>query len=126
MDRKLLHSSRFQGGSFFGILPFVILTQHEELMKLRRAWMSFIFILPSFAVVIMLLSLLLVSLPEKTIALFLSEESSFRGYLIASLVESVTLISGFVAFPMVKILLENRAGIIQVALFISILMMVGW
>ncbi|WP_258006265.1 hypothetical protein [Mesotoga sp. B105.6.4] len=45
--------------------------------------------------------------------------------MIASAVESITLIPGFVAFPTVAILVDNGAGITQIALFISTLMMVG-
>ena len=45
--------------------------------------------------------------------------------LIASAVGSITLIPCFVAFPTVAMLLDNGAGITQIALFISTLMMVG-
>jgi hypothetical protein len=38
---------------------------------------------------------------------------------------SVTLIPGFAAFPMAKMLLDNGAGIVQVGVLISTLMMVG-
>ena len=45
--------------------------------------------------------------------------------LMASLVGSVTLIPGFVAFPLASVLLKNGAGFMQIAVFISTLMMVG-
>lgn len=47
------------------------------------------------------------------------------GYFIASVVGAVTLIPGFVALPMAKLLLEHGAGVAQMAVFISTLMMVG-
>lgn len=56
---------------------------------------------------------------------FLGEKSGFLGYFIASVVGAVTLIPGFVALPMAKLLLEHGAGVAQMAVFISTLMMVG-
>lgn len=97
----------------------------KTIQALRQAYRGFLFILPPFAVVIFLISLLLTVLPEKTIATFIGEGSGFVGYFIASLAGSITLIPGFVAFPMAKMLLENGAGIAQMAVFISTLMMVG-
>jgi uncharacterized membrane protein YraQ (UPF0718 family) len=45
--------------------------------------------------------------------------------MISAGIGSITLIPGFIAFPLAKILLENGAGISQIAAFISTLMMVG-
>jgi len=97
----------------------------KTVQALWRAYRSFVSILPAFAMIILLLSLLLVFLPEKTIAMFLGDKSGFLGYFIASIAGSITLIPGFVAFPMAKMLLENGAGMAQMAVFISTLMMVG-
>ena len=43
----------------------------------------------------------------------------------ASLVGAVTLIPAFVAFPTAKILLDAGAGVLQIGVFVSTLMMVG-
>lgn len=43
----------------------------------------------------------------------------------AGIIGSITLIPGFVAFPLASALLENGAGFMQIAVFISTLMMVG-
>lgn len=92
---------------------------------LRRAWRSFLSILPPFLVVLFTLALSIALLPEKTIATFLGERSGFLGYLIASVVGAITLVPGFVAFPMARVLLNQGAGVAQMAVFISTLMMVG-
>ncbi len=92
---------------------------------LRQAWKSFLGILPPFAFLILLLSLVVVFLPQEAVARFLGEKSGFLGYFIASVVGAVTLIPGFVALPMAKLLLEHGAGVAQMAVFISTLMMVG-
>jgi len=97
----------------------------RTILALKKAWKSFAGILPPFLTVIFLISLVIVFLPERSIAAFLGEQSGFPGYLIASLVGAITLIPGFVAFPMAKMLLDQGAGIAQMAVFISTLMMVG-
>lgn len=94
-------------------------------VALLKAWKSFIVLLPPFLTIIFLLGFLVVFIPEKTIALYIGEKSGLLGFLISSFVGAITLIPGFVAFPMAKMLLDNGAGIAQMAVFISTLMMVG-
>ena len=43
----------------------------------------------------------------------------------AAIIGSVTLVPGFVAFPLAAVLIESGAGLMQIAVFISTLMMVG-
>jgi len=45
--------------------------------------------------------------------------------LIAAILGSITLIPAFIAFPLAAALLHNGAGYMQIAAFISTLMMVG-
>ena len=55
----------------------------------------------------------------------LGADSGFGGMVTAALIGSITLIPGFIAFPLAKAVLDMGAGIMQVAVFISTLMMVG-
>jgi len=55
----------------------------------------------------------------------LSEDSGVLGILFSSLVGSITLIPGFVAFPLAQKVLDAGAEYTQVATFVSALMMVG-
>lgn len=75
--------------------------------------------------VILLVALALTALPPAVLSRLVGEESGFLGVFLASVAGSVTLIPGFAAFPMAKMLLENGAGIIQVGVLVSTLMMVG-
>jgi uncharacterized membrane protein YraQ (UPF0718 family) len=43
----------------------------------------------------------------------------------ASILGSITLIPGFIAFPLAAALLKSGAGYMQIAAFVSTLMMVG-
>ena len=47
------------------------------------------------------------------------------GVIMAAFIGAITLIPGFVAFPLASALLQNGAGITQIAAFVSTLMMVG-
>ena len=47
------------------------------------------------------------------------------GVVAAAAVGAITLIPGFVAFPLAAALLHNGAGYMQIAAFVSSLMMVG-
>ncbi|MDW2800189.1 hypothetical protein RZO55_21695 [Clostridium boliviensis] len=47
------------------------------------------------------------------------------GVAIAAVVGAITLIPGFVAFPMAALLLQGGAGFMQIGAFVSSLMMVG-
>ena len=57
--------------------------------------------------------------------MLLGEKSGAWGLLAASVLGSVTLIPGFVAFPLAAALLQNGAGYMQIAAFVSTLTMVG-
>lgn len=93
---------------------------------LKKSWIAFENILPAFMFILLLLlgaSMAVIS-PESIHAL-LGENSGAVGMFVAAAIGSITLIPGFIAFPMAKTVLEMGAGIMQVAVFVSTLMMVG-
>ena len=100
-------------------------SRKKTLLALKKAWKSFEKILPELIAIMLFVGLLIALLDPGTISALLGDNSGFLGLLIASVVGSITLIPGFVAFPMAAMLLNNGAGITQIALFISTLMMVG-
>lgn len=94
-------------------------------MALKKAWKAFENILPEFLGVIMLVGVLLALLNPQVISKIIGKESGVFGIILASLVGSITLIPGFVAFPTAAMLLQNGAGFMQIGAFLSTLMMVG-
>ncbi|MCR4442003.1 MAG: permease [Peptococcaceae bacterium] len=92
---------------------------------LIKAWKAFANILPDFAVVLALIGIMLTYLSPETIAALIGQESGIAGMILSSLVGSATLIPGFVAFPLAASLLKQGAGVMQIAVFVSTLMMVG-
>ncbi|MGD9473884.1 MAG: permease [Eubacteriaceae bacterium] len=94
-------------------------------MALKKAWKAFENILPEFLVVILLVGLLLAVMNQEVISNIIGEKSGWLGVILAAVTGSITLIPGFVAFPMTALLLEGGAGYMQIGAFISALMMVG-
>lgn len=94
-------------------------------MALKKAWKSFENILPQFLAILVIIGLAFAILSPETITRLLGANSGVWGVLVASLIGSITLIPGFVAFPMAAALLKSGAGYMQIAAFVSTLMMVG-
>ncbi len=92
---------------------------------LKKAWKSFENILPQLLFILILIGILLALLSPSTISKVIGQQSGWLGIVIASIIGSITLIPGFVAFPLASALLKNGAGFMQIAVFISTLMMVG-
>jgi len=82
-------------------------------------------ILPQFLAIIIIIAISLAVLQPETISRFIGETSGFIGMAAASIIGAVTLVPGFVAFPVAGELLKNGAGVLQIAAFVSSLMMVG-
>ncbi|TCK98816.1 hypothetical protein EDC19_1256 [Natranaerovirga hydrolytica] len=94
-------------------------------MALKKAWKSFENILPQFLGVILLVGILIASFDPETVSAIIGDGSGWFGVILAALIGAVTLIPGFVAFPTAAMLLNNGAGLMQIAAFVSALMMVG-
>lgn len=92
---------------------------------LKKAWRSFENILPSMLSILLLIGLILSILDEKTISAVIGSESGVWGMIAAGAIGCLTLIPGYVAFPLAASLVRAGAGYAQIALFVSTLMMVG-
>ena len=99
--------------------------RQKTLIALKKAFKAFENILPQFLVVLILVAMALAVLNTETISLILGSTSGVWGVLVASLVGAITLIPGFVAFPVAAALMQGGAGATQIAAFVSSLMMVG-
>ncbi len=110
-----------------GILLFLSYRKDRKKTEtsLKKAWKAFENILPQFLAIILLVGMMLAVLNQEVIATLIGGQSGWWGMLLASVLGSVTLIPGFVAFPLASALLQNGAGFMQIAVFISTLMMVG-
>ena len=119
----------FNGAIYLIAIIFLIISLVKSRTKtkqaLLKAWNSFKNILPMLLGVILLVGLILSILDTNLITRIIGKESGVLGILLASVLGSVTLIPGFIAFPTAALLLAGGAGYIQIAAFVQTLMMVG-
>lgn len=92
---------------------------------LKKAWKSFENMLPQFLAILIIIGLALSILSPEVISRLIGSRSGIWGVLATAIIGSITLIPGFVAFPLAAALLKNGAGYMQIAAFVSTLMMVG-
>jgi uncharacterized membrane protein YraQ (UPF0718 family) len=102
-----------------------IKSKENTVLSLKKAWKSFENILPQFLTILLIIGIMLSVLTPQQISMILGKQSGWAGVLIAAAIGSVTLIPGFIAFPLAAALLNNGAGYMQIGAFVSTLMMVG-
>lgn len=108
-----------------GLVLSFIKDRKKTKLALKKALKSFENILPQFLSILIIIGLAFAILTPETIQKLLGTSSGVWGVLAASLIGSITLIPGFVAFPLAAALLHSGAGYMQIAAFVSTLMMVG-
>lgn len=93
---------------------------------LSLALKRFIAILPTFIIVILLTSVVIGFVSPKSIQTILGSSSNrWLGSAIASVIGSVAIMPGFVAFPLAGILRNNGVPYMVISGFTTTLMMVG-
>jgi len=97
----------------------------KTVTAMRISAKKFVNILPAFLTMLVLVSIALSLVPDRTISLWLGSESKFSGTVLASLIGSVTLMPGFIAFPLCGILLRKGVPYMVLSAFTTTLMMVG-
>jgi len=83
-------------------------------------------ILPAFASMLVLVSVILTLVPNRLIVQYLGTNNMFAGVLMASFFGSITLMPGFIAYPLCGILLQKGVSYTVISAFTTTLMMVGF
>lgn len=109
-----------------GLAISFLINRNKTAMALKKSWKIFSRLGPLFITVLILASLSLGLISEKTIVDLLSGKGLWFGTAIGALTGSVTAIPGFVAFPLAGILLEKGVPYTVLAAFTTTLMMVGF
>lgn len=91
----------------------------------RKGFMMFRNIALPFINILILISVALYFLPPHVIVRYLGGQTGFMGLTIAALVGSITLIPGFISYPIAATLVRAGASYGVVATFMTTLMMVG-
>jgi len=111
--------------AFAAFLVSMIKSREKTILALKKALKAIENIMPQFLSILIIIGIMLAVLSPEQISKLLGNESGWYGILIAAVLGSVTLVPGFVAFPLAAALLKSGAGYMQIAAFISTLMMVG-
>ena len=91
---------------------------------IKVAWRKFTKILPGYLKILMILSIVLL-IPSELIAEYLGESSSFIGLLLGAVFGSITMMPGFIAYPLSGVFLRQGVSYMVIASFVTTLMMVG-
>ncbi len=111
--------------AFAALVVSFIKSKENTKLSLKKAWKSFENILPQFLTILLIIGVMLSVLTPQQISMLLGSKSGWTGVIIAAIIGSVTLIPGFIAFPLAAALLNSGAGYMQIGAFVSTLMMVG-
>ena len=107
------------------VLASFLADRGKTLSALKIAVKRFVKILPAFLTMIILVSIVLFLIPDVVISNYLAGSNKFIGVIFASFFGSVTLMPGFIAFPLAGILLKKEVAYMVLAAFTTTLMMVG-
>jgi uncharacterized membrane protein YraQ (UPF0718 family) len=107
------------------LLISFIVDYGKTLKAIKIAVKRFLDILPAFLTMLILISIILFLVPDKAITNYLGNNNKFIAVLFASFLGSITLIPGFIAFPLCGILLKKGVLYMVLSAFTTTLMMVG-
>ena len=112
---------------FTGIVLLISFFANKQrtVLGLKKGALQFLKILPTLLTVIILVSVALYFTPEKMLLKYFGDQAGVLGYLMAAVVGSISLIPGFISYPLAGMLLESGVSYGILALFITTLKMVG-
>ncbi|MBC8499105.1 MAG: permease [Candidatus Atribacteria bacterium] len=106
------------------IISFII-NKQKTLKAVKIATVKFKNIFPTFITMLIFVSIILFLFSDEVISNYLGNSSKFISVLLASFFGSITLMPGFVAFPLCGILLTKGVSYMVLSAFTTTLMMVG-
>jgi len=106
------------------ILSFIV-DRKKTIKGIKKGLKQFLKILPTILSVIIIISIVLFFVSDEILIEYLGEEAGIGAYVSAAAVGSVSLIPGFIAYPLAGILVQSGVSYSVIAVFITTLMMVG-
>lgn len=99
--------------------------KNKTVTGLNIAWKRLRNISGPFLFVFVLVSLVLYFIPGPLISKYLTAGNKFVNILVAAILGSITMLPGFIAFPLSGILRQNGVPFMVISAFTTTLMMVG-
>ena len=118
------------------MIPIIILTailtivsfvfdKKKTKKAVKKGIMMFMKILPTLLSVIIVVSVVLYLVSDELLIEYLGKDAGLGAYISAAVIGSVSIIPGFIAYPLAGILLETGVGFSVLSVFITTLKMVG-
>lgn len=107
------------------LLISFIINKQKTIKAIKISFIKFKKIFPTFITMLIFVSIILFLFPDEVISNYLGNSSKLISVLLASFIGSITLMPGFVAFPLSGILLTKGVPYMVLSAFTTTLMMVG-
>ena len=107
------------------LLLSFILDREKTFFGLKKGGKMLFNIFHPFLNILIIISILLFFIPDSLIVNYLGANSGWYGFGIAAFIGSITLIPGFISYPLAATLLNQGATYSVVAVFMTTMMMVG-
>ncbi len=107
------------------LLLSYIADRGKTMAGMKKGAKMFLNILPALLTVLILVSVFLYAVPARLLTEWLGKGTGWAGVASAALLGSISLIPGFIAFPLGAILVRSGVSYQVIAVFITTLMMVG-
>ena len=123
----MVFSNTFIFGLLTGIILLLsfILDKEKTVLGLKKGGKMLFNIFHPFLNILILISIVLFFIPDSLIVHYLGANSGWYGFGIAASIGSITLIPGFISYPLAATLLKQGATYAVVAVFMTTMMMVG-
>ena len=106
------------------IISFVFDKQKTK-KAVKKGVMMFMKILPTLLSVIIVVSVVLYLVSDELLIEYLGKEAGLGAYVSAAVIGSISIIPGFIAYPLASILLKTGVSFSVLSVFITTLKMVG-
>ena len=113
------------GVTLFALFLSFLKDKGKTKKAFKIAYVRFVKVLPPFLLMLTLVSIALTFIPDGLIMKLLGVQNRLFGMTIATILGSVTLMPGFIAFPLCGILLKKGVPYMVLSAFSTSLMMVG-
>lgn len=103
----------------------LIIDSKKTIKGVKKGIVQFFRILPTLLSLIIIISIVLYFVSNDLIVEHLGESAGWEAYISAAILGSVSLLPGFIAYPLAGVLVKTGVGYGVIAVFITTLMMVG-
>ncbi len=109
---------------FLTLISFIA-NRKKTIIGIRKGLKQFLAILPTLLSVIILISVVLYFVSDELLMEYMGEKAGWGAYFAAALIGSVSILPGFIAYPLSGILVQTGVSLSVIAVFITTLKMVG-